>query len=249
MDMTSFLSANPTPVVLQQGDDRYPEAVSRVLGKKAPEKLFCLGNIELLSRPSAGFCGSRKASERGLAVAEECSELLASEGFVVVSGYAAGVDLAAHRAALLAGGCTILVLPEGIANFRIRKSLEPYWDWNRVLVISQFEPSTGWKAYRAMERNTLLIALSRAMVVIEAGPKGGTLHAGQSTLKFALPLFVVQYGDMFSQAQGNLELLKAGGRPLRKNGITGRPNLNYLIAALRNPIHPTSSTHLSLPLA
>ena len=47
------------------------------------------------------------------------------------------------------------------------------WDWDRVLVVSQFQPDEPWKAFRAMTRNQLIIALSRVMIVIEAGENGG----------------------------------------------------------------------------
>lgn len=63
------------------------------------------------------------------------------------------------------------VLPEGINHFRIKKILAGFWDWNRVLVISQFEPEDSWQTFRAMTRNQLIIALSHAMVVIEASEK------------------------------------------------------------------------------
>lgn len=95
-------------------DGGYPRAVSERLDKGAPPLLVVLGNTKLLEKPSVGFCGSRKASEKGIATARDCAEQMARHGINVVSGYASGVDLATHRAALLAGGTTTLVLAEGI---------------------------------------------------------------------------------------------------------------------------------------
>ena len=111
-----------------------------------------MGNVALLDSPGIGFCGSRKASEKGLQTAEECATQVAALGLTVISGNAVGVDAIAHRAALQAGGTTVLVLPEGIDHFRVRRELRPVWDWSRVLVVSQFEPSAAWKAFRAMNR-------------------------------------------------------------------------------------------------
>lgn len=238
----------PAPVAIEPGEPSYPAAAARLLGSKAPVALYCLGNLSLLNRPAVGFCGSRKASARGLAVADDCARQLVKEGFVVVSGYAAGVDYAAHKAALDAGGQTIMVLPEGLDHFRIRKTLVEDWDWNRVLVVSQFPLSAGWKAYRAMERNNLIIALSRAMIVIEAGSTGGTLHAGKSTLKMGLPLFVIEYGDMKSAAPGNHELIQLGGLPVLKKQGSGKANIDRVRAMALTPVTRVTMQVGSLPL-
>lgn len=242
-------TATPATVALSTGDAAYPPALARLLGGKAPGVLYCQGNLDLLAKPAVGFCGSRKASEKGLGVAADCATQLAKSGIVVASGYAAGVDYTAHKAALEAGGQTILVLPEGLEHFRIRKTLAEAWDWERVLVISQFPPSAGWKAFRAMERNTLIIALSRAMVVIEAGATGGTLHAGKSTLKMRLPLYVVEYGDMPSQAPGNAELLALGGIAVRKNPQRGNANVGPILQAASKPLVIASMQSATLPIA
>ncbi len=239
----------PAPVAIELGESAYPSAVARLLGDKAPERLYCLGNLALLGKPAVGFCGSRKASAKGLGVAADCATQLVKQGLVVASGYAAGVDYTAHMAALEAGGQTIMVLPEGIDYFRIRKTLAEAWDWDRVLIISQFTPSAAWKSFRAMERNLLIIALSRAMIVIEAGSTGGTLHAGKSTLKMGLPLYVVEYGDMLSEAPGNAELLTMGGVAVRKNPRQGIANVEPIMKAASKPLVIASMQSASLPLA
>lgn len=239
----------PPSTTLSNTDQSYPKAVSRLLGDKAPQQLFCMGNLALLGMPGVGFCGSRKASDRGIAVADDCARQLVKAGFVVISGNAAGVDHAAHKAALGAGGCTILVLPEGLDHFRIRKTLADAWDWNRTLVISQFPSTAVWQNYRAMERNNLIIALSRAMVVIEAGATGGTLHAGKSTLKMGLPLFVIEYSDMKSLAPGNHELISLGGLPVRKSPHSGRANVEKIEVAATSPVTTVTMNIGMLPLA
>ncbi|SNS12227.1 DNA protecting protein DprA [Humidesulfovibrio mexicanus] len=247
--MTNLIQPMLAPAALDLGDEGFPLAVARLLGSKTPKTLYCQGNLALLGKPAVGFCGSRKASEKGLRVAADCATQLAQSGIVVVSGYAAGVDYAAHKAAFEAGGSTILVLPEGIEHFRIRKTLVQDWDWDRALVISQFPPSAGWKTYRAMERNTLIIALSRAMIVIEAGATGGTLHAGESTLKMGLPLYVVEYGDMANEAPGNAVLIAKGGIRVRKNPQLGVANVEAIRQAASKPLVVSSMQSASLPLA
>lgn len=216
-----------TPAVrLEPGHDRYPLSMSR--GGKAPV-LSTLGNLDLLDTPGLGFCGSRKASEKGIAITIDCAEQAVQAGFTVISGNAAGVDFAAHHTALEHGGSTILVLAEGIDRFRIRSELRPVWDWARVLVISQFVPNAIWQAYRAMARNELIIALSRAVIVIEAGETGGTLAAGLRALEVGKPIFVADFENIDQVAPGNAQLLSKGAQRLRRSRETGRAN----VAALR----------------
>lgn len=129
------MTDEPELMELQPDDAGYPAGLVAAFGAKAPV-LHVRGNLALLDRPGIGFCGSRKASDKGLETALDCAEQAAATGFTVVSGNAAGVDFVTHHAALAAGGNTNLVLPEGINHFRIRKDLKSVWDWQRVLVIS-----------------------------------------------------------------------------------------------------------------
>jgi DNA processing protein len=225
----------PSAARLEPGRPGYPLGMSR--GGKA-QILSTLGNLALLDTLGLGFCGSRKASEKGIAVAVDCAEQAVQAGFTVISGNAAGVDLAAHHTALAQGGTTILVLAEGIDRFRIRQDLRPVWDWGRALVISQFPPTATWQAYRAMERNDVIIALSRAMIVVEAGETGGTLAAGLRTLQVGKPLFVADYENIDHVAPGNAQLLARGAMRLRRSRETGRANVASLreIAARQSPV-------------
>lgn len=222
-------------VQIHPGQPAYPLALAT--GRKMPV-LSALGNLDLLSTSGLGFCGSRKASEKGIAVAIDCAEQAVEAGFTVISGNAVGVDFAAHHTALANSGCTIFVLAEGIKHFRIKKDLRSVWDWARVLVLSQFVPQATWQAYRAMERNEVIIALSRAMIVVEAGATGGTLAAGLRTLEIKKPLFVADYENIETVAPGNAQLLARGAERLRRNRETGRANVKDLraIAEKTEPI-------------
>lgn len=217
-------------------DKSYPKRVRDVLGNKSPSILYFMGNADLLDRFGLGFCGSRNASPKGIETVGDCSEQAAQNDIVVISGYATGVDQEAHYTALKTGGATIIVLAEGINHFRIKKNLEDVWDWDRVLVVSQFEPEAPWKVFRAMTRNQLIIALSGAMVVIEAGEKGGTLNAGEETLRLKMPLYVAEYQDMSSEAKGNKLLLSRGGKVLAKSRSTNRANMSNLYEELKHSL-------------
>ena len=204
----------------------YPESLTTVLGNKAPEKLYLQGNVNLLRSTGIGFSGTRNPSQGGIDTVQDCAKKIAGNSeFTVISGNAAGVDLEAHYHALSAGGSTILVLPEGINHFRIRRGLKRVWDWERVLVISQFNPGAGWKVYQAMARNQMIIGLSKAVIVIEAGEKGGTRHAGEEAIRCNKLLYVAEYDDMPADAKGNKELLAKGGRSLPRSEPSGQANM------------------------
>ncbi len=221
----------PPVVDIKRGSALFPEKISTVFGVKTPDIIQAVGNINLLQKSGIGFCGSRQSSPKGLAVACECVKQLITSGIVTISGYAKGVDMAAHTAALEHGGETIIILPEGLQNFKIKKEIAPFWDWERVLVLSQFQADAPWTVWRAMERNSLIIGLSKAMVVIEAGTTGGTFNAGQTTLKANHPLFVIKYADMTS-TPGNEKLIQMGGHPISKSRATQLPNLSHILATI-----------------
>jgi len=113
------------------------------------------------------FSGSQNVSDKRIKITEQTVEALANEDVVIVSGYAKGVNMVAHFTALKNCGRTIIVLPEGIDYFRIKRELSDGWDWDRVLAISEFQPQEKWMASRVMKSNITIIALSGAVVVVE----------------------------------------------------------------------------------
>ena len=234
-DMTKI----PAIKKIERNDSDYPPHLRAVLGDKAP-RLYLQGNVALLELDSIGFCGSRNSSDAGINIVKDCAEQAVKHGLVVVSGNAAGVDVAAHYHALNAGGSTILVLPEGISHFRPKRDLASVWDWERVLVVSQFEPHHIWKGYRAMERNQVIIGLSKAIIVVEAGEKGGTMHAGEKTLKLGIPLYVAEYDDMPDDALGNKKLLQSGGKALLRSRSEGRVNMEGIFADIAKERTPSA---------
>jgi DNA processing protein len=215
-------------------DSAYPDALKRTLGEQAPLLLLCIGNLELLRKTSVGFCGSREATEKGMATARDSAGLLAREGINIVSGFAAGVDINAHRAALAAGGTTTVVLAEGILRFRIKKEIREEWDEQRTLVVSEFGPNLPWSVSHAMQRNRTICGLSRALILIEARRTGGSIQAGRDCLKLGLPLFAAVYEGTTEAATGNQELLEQGARRLMKSRSTNRPNIQPILDVIRS---------------
>jgi predicted Rossmann fold nucleotide-binding protein DprA/Smf involved in DNA uptake len=162
-------------------------ALSEMARRNLPPVIFASGPADLMAAASVGFCGSRSATERGLAVAADIAEQVARQGLNVVSGGAKGVDITAHKTALSHGGTTTVVLAEGILQYRMRHELRDVFDPARTLLVSEFFPEDLWIAGRAMQRNRTICALSRALVLIEARATGGTFAAGEAALAMRLP--------------------------------------------------------------
>ncbi|WP_130178687.1 DNA-processing protein DprA [Cryobacterium sp. SO1] len=197
------------------GDSDFPGMLV-ANGKPLAPVLFFKGNKDLLYSDGVGMCGSRHASRQGLIAADRCGAAVSLRDLTIVSGYAKGVDTATHLAALQNGGRTVIVLAEGIDHFRIKREFAEDFDPERTLVISQFSPTQPWQAHAAMARNSIIFGLSRALVVIEAGEKGGTLAAGEGAMKLGRPVMVVDFGD--ATPAGNRMLLEAGATPIRAPG-------------------------------
>lgn len=217
---------------LSPTDEGYPESLRTLFGALSPPDIWYAGNLDLLKERSVGFCGSRSATPAGIQAATDCAQQLAEHQVAVVSGYAPGVDMASHEAALASGGGTIVVLAEGIDNFRVKKAIKHVWDWKRTLVISYFDRDAIWRVDRAMDRNKVIVGLSSAVIVVEARDKGGTLNAGYCALKMHKPLFVTLFEQMNDGREGNKRLLEEGAIPLRKNRNSGQAEIRHILDAV-----------------
>lgn len=193
------------------GSPDYPRLLSHL--RAAPPFLFFMGSADLLSAHAIGMCGSRNASDEGLRAAAACCEVATQQGLAVVSGYARGVDTITHVSALSSGGSTVIVLPEGINNFRVKRGpVADVWDKERVLVVSQFPPNRPWSPGNAMTRNNVIIGLSLALIVVEASEKGGTLAAGTKALQLNKAVFALEFA---MNPRGNAELIRHGAISIR----------------------------------
>lgn len=235
-DKADALAAKNIRVVLRS-EPGYPESLLHKERSSAPI-LYYWGNFELLHSDGVGMCGSRSASDLGLKAAEACGSEVSARQMSVISGYAKGVDTATHLAALRSGGSTVIVLAEGFDHFRIKKDYRDTFDPAKVVVVSQFSPSQPWLAYAAMARNKVIFGLGRALVVVEAGEKGGTLAAGEGALRMGRPVFVLNFGS--DTPPGNKILLSKGGYP-----ITSREQLGKILD--RRP-STNKATQPELPL-
>jgi len=180
-----------------------------------PPLLFLRGRPELLDGLIITVVGARKATARSRDVAERLGRELAAAGPCVASGLALGIDGAAHRGALLAGGDTIAVLGRGAdqpyppSHRRLFRQIV-----ERGLVVSEFPPGTPPLPHHFPRRNRVLAALSEAVVVVEAGTRSGALITVDHALDLGLDVWAVPGPIDLAACAGSNRLLAEGARPL-----------------------------------
>ena len=162
------------PKQIPLGDTAYPANLREI--QAPPARLYVRGALAEDDALAVAIVGSRAATPYGVAVAERLAADLAARGVTVVSGLARGIDSAAHRGALRAGGRTIAVLGSGVdviyppENRRLAGDIEA-----SGALVSQFEPGTPPLAGYFPARNRVLAGLSLAVLVVEAAEKSGSL--------------------------------------------------------------------------
>lgn len=198
----------------------FPERVKFLRNRHLlPAILYTWGNTTLLNRTGVAIVGSRHATEQAISLADKLASQLVSKKVNIISGYAKGIDTAAHLAALRGNGTTTMVLSEGINHFHPKRELKSFLTTENSLVISQFEPSARWTAHFAMTRNRLVCALSGAVVVVVSGPErdaegkmSGTFAAGTTALEMSIPVFAVSPSWFQDVPTGNSQLIRKGCR-------------------------------------
>ena len=160
----------------------------------APKQLFLAGNAELLGRrPKVSIVGSRNATPEGVRRTARLAKILAENGVVVVSGLAKGIDTAAHRAAMDAGGSTIAVIGTPLNKVYPRENADLQAEIARHhLVVSQFP--VGYPTYPGCfpMRNRTMALIVDASVIVEAGDTSGSLSQGWEALRLARALFFMK---------------------------------------------------------
>ena len=195
---------------------KYPELLKKI-GKGAPKQLYYKGEWqEDIFTNCLAVVGSRQMTSYGKRVVEQIVTEVAAAGITIVSGFMYGVDAAAHKAALLAGGKTIAVMPCGIDLIHPEYQQDLYGEIlkNNGLVISEYEGSFAPTLWTYPRRNRIVAGLSKAVLVVEAGEKSGSLITANYARKFKRKLFVVPGPITSENSKGIMELLKQGATPI-----------------------------------
>ena len=195
--------------VLTAFDEEYPAALREI--SDPPFVVHAVGHVERLRLPAVAIVGSRDASRYGVDVARRMAGELSAAGVTVVSGFARGVDAAAHEAALEGPGGTIAVLGCGVdvdyprEHRRLKERLAA-----DHLLLSEWPAGTEPKPQNFPIRNRIIAGLSAGVVVVEASRRSGSLITARLANDFGRDVFAVP-GSVFSPTSvGCHELLRDG---------------------------------------
>lgn len=205
--------------ILPVHSDKYPKTLKANLGVTAPTVIFTKGDIALLNEPSVAIVGSRNANATSLTFTDNVAKKATSEGKIVVSGFAKGVDRQALDSALLAGGKSIIVLPQGIETFTSGfKQYFKFISQSRVLVMSVFAPKAPWSTAFAMARNPIIYGMASEIYVAQSDDKGGTYAGVIDGLRKKRTIYVRTPEK--NEKNANLLLMERGAQPV---DIQGNP--------------------------
>lgn len=193
------------------GDPDYPPPVASI--SDPPLGLFVRGRIR--EAPTVAVVGSRAATPYGLQVARLLGEELGRAGIVVVSGMARGVDAAAHRGALDAGGSTWAVWGTGPDRIYPPEHGELALEIaSSGALLTEYPPGTPPRRHHFPERNRILAGLASVVVVVEAAARSGALVTARLASEEGREVMAVP-GNIFSELSvGPNTLLRVGARPL-----------------------------------
>jgi DNA processing protein len=192
-------------------DPRYPPLLGCTVDP--PPVLWTRGKLEVLARPTVAVVGSRAASPYALQVGARLGAALAERGILVASGLARGVDSAAHRGCLKAGGPTVAVLGSGLDRVYPPEHDRLAADISQNgLVLAELGPGAAPLPEHFPLRNRIISGISLATVVVEASEKSGSLITARCALEQGRDVMAVPGSVLSGRNRGSHALLKDGAK-------------------------------------
>lgn len=213
-------------------DANYPNSLREI--SDAPQVIFYQGKAELLKTSIIGMVGSRDCSTYGEQVTNFFAQNL-SRCFTICSGLARGLDAVAHQTVLEKGGHTIGVIASGLDNIS-PKSNQSIFERMRIkgVIISEYPLGTVAEGFRFHQRNRLIAALSKGVLVTEANERSGTLITARCALEYGRDVFVVPSSIFDSYNFGGLKLVQVGGAKLAYKVEDILDEYNFKVEAIEN---------------
>lgn len=199
--------------VVSRADREYPRRLKARLREDSPPILYGCGDPAILNTGGLAVVGSRKVDDVLLSYTMEVGRVAASAGRTVVSGGARGVDRAAMRGALEAGGRVVGVLPDRLERASLERENRNHLLAGQLVLVSPYDPTAGFNVGHAMERNKLIYSLAEAALVVNSDlGKGGTWAGAVEQLEKLrlVPVFVRSEGPASAGLDG---LMKKGALP------------------------------------
>lgn len=195
---------------LTRSSAAYPEMLGRIADPV--ELLFFMGDPSVLSMPSCAVIGSRQADDYSCRLTRKISRELAERGVTVISGFALGIDRAAHTGALDVNGQTVAVLGCGLlydypkGSVQLRDAIA-----ERGAVITEYLPYQRPEPANFPVRNRMTAALARCVLCTQAGERSGSLNTANLAFSMGKPVFVTPPHDILSgSCDGIITLLRDG---------------------------------------
>ncbi len=197
--------------IITLADAEYPRALLETADP--PTLLYAKGHLELLNRPGLAIVGSRSATPQGEANAEAFAGALAGAGLTIISGLALGIDAAAHRGALKAGGGTIAVVGTGADRiYPSRNAPLARQIAEQGLIVSEFPLGSPALAANFPRRNRIIAGLARGCLVVEAAERSGSLITARLAAEGGRDVFAIPGSIHSPQAKGCHQLIKQGAK-------------------------------------
>lgn len=197
--------------ILIRDDPEFPGILAQL--PDPPPLIYMRGDLRVSDDPAVAVVGSRRATCYGLEMARSLAAEIAAAGVTVVSGLARGIDEAAHRGALQAGGRTLAFLGSGIDRVYPRESLRLA---ERIslngAVLSEFPLGTPPLPGNFPVRNRLISGVARGTLVVEAAPISGSLITARLALEQGREVFAVPGRLTSEQALGPNALIQQGAK-------------------------------------
>lgn len=221
------------------GHRYYPERLYDI--PEPPMLLFAKGRLEALlaDGPAVAIVGARKASLYGREMADDIAGGLALCGVSIVSGMALGIDAAAHRAAIRAGGVSIAVLGSGINVPYPRENYDIYRDIQKNgVILSESGLDVKPEAFRFPYRNRIISGLSDGVLVVEAREKSGSLITADQALEQGRDVYAVPGRANDVMSRGCNFLIKQGALC-----VTSAEDIRQSLS--ENPVNPLDKEYLT----
>jgi DNA processing protein len=193
-------------------DESYPDHLKQIYDP--PLVLYVRGEVAALSKPGIAVIGTRHPTPYGLGMSERLACDLAARGLVIFSGLARGVDTAAHRGAVSAGGTTVAVFGTGVdviyprENSRLVDKILPLGG----ALVSEFSMGTAGVPQNFPIRNRIISGLSIGVLVVEAAEYSGTRITARCALEQGRDVFAVPGSVMNKYSWGPNTLIKQGAK-------------------------------------
>ena len=199
--------------IITKDSPGYPKHLKNI--QDPPEKLYCIGNLDLIRTPLIAMVGTRRASPYGKWAAYEIAKKIAACGIPIVSGMASGIDTKSHRGCLDKGTGTVAVLGTGI-DVPFPESNRGLYEEIAVkgLILSEYKPGEAGFPQNFPRRNRIISGLSSKVIVVEGAYKSGSMITARLALEqgrevYAVPGNINQPGSM-----GVNRLIQDGAFPI-----------------------------------